>query len=129
MDGEKKKEGVSVKELEAFTKKHRFEVFFCLSFVFACFFSFVFFGPGWGIVFASIGGILGTLLPGKIEHFAKKTYHFIFKQEQTTQMVLGIVTLIISIFLPPLIFLIMGLHGGKSMYHLAMEICSQSKPQ
>lgn len=31
MDGNKIKEGVSVKEIENFAKKHRFEVFFLLS--------------------------------------------------------------------------------------------------
>ena len=33
MDEEKKKEGVSVKELEGYAKKNRFEIFFCILFV------------------------------------------------------------------------------------------------
>lgn len=124
---DKFKEGVSVKEIENFTKKHRFEVFFCLVFVFACFFSWAFFGTGWSIVLASIGAILGVLMPGKIEFLGKRTFHFIFKQEQTTQIILGVVSLVLSIFLPPLIFLLIGMHGGKSLYHQAMEIYSQHK--
>jgi len=49
MDG--KKEGVSVKEIEEFAKKHRFEVFFCLMFLFACVFGLVgMFRPGWSIL-------------------------------------------------------------------------------
>jgi hypothetical protein len=39
MDGNKK--GVSVKEIEEFTKKHRYEVFFCALFVLTCIFSLV----------------------------------------------------------------------------------------
>jgi len=127
MDGNKLKEGVSVKELEDFAKKHRFEVFFCLAFVFACIFSSTFFSQWWSIIAISVGGVVGVLTPGKIEHFAKSVFHFIFKQEQVTQLILGIVGLLISILLSPFIFLLMGLHAGKSMYHMAMELFSQHK--
>lgn len=122
MEPNKLKEGVSVKEIEAFAKKHRFEVFFCLAFIFACFFSFVFFGPGWSIFLAGIGGILGVIMPARIEHLTKKISQFIFKQEKTTQIVLGVVGLVISIILPPIIFLLLGLHGGKSMHHQVMTV-------
>jgi len=129
MNGNKSKEGVSVKEIEAFAKKHRFEVFFCLAFVLACFFTFVLWGPGWSIVAASIGAIIGVLLAGKVTPFSKAVFSFICKQEPTIQLVLGIVGLILAIFLSPLYFLLLGLHGGKDMQHWANEIYNQSKPR
>jgi membrane associated rhomboid family serine protease len=113
-----------VKEIEAFARKHRFEVVFCLSFIFACFFSFVFFGAGAAVLFGAIGGILGVLFPSKIEHFGRTIFNFVFKQEQTTQIVLAVVWVVLSIFLPPLVFLFLGLHGGKSIQHMAMELYS-----
>ncbi len=121
MDKNKLKEGLSVKEIEEFTKKHRFEVFWCIALVFACFFSFFIFSPGWGIFFASIGGILGITLADKIENLARSVFGFIAKQEQTIQIVIGVAFLIVSIFLSPLIFLLLGMHGGKSIYRLLME--------
>jgi hypothetical protein len=124
MDANKPKEGVSVREIEDFTKKHRFEVFFCLSFILACFFNFVFFGTGWGIIFAAVGGVLGVVSSAKVELFMKKGYHFVFKQEQITQLVLGVVWLILSVFLPPLIWFVVGLNAGKCMHHQAMELFS-----
>jgi hypothetical protein len=127
MDGGKFKEGMSVKEISSFTKKHRLEVFFCVAFLLACFFSFVMFGTGWAIIAASVGAILGVLLSGKVMHLFKTIFHFIFKQEQTTQIILGVFLLIIAIFLPPLYFLILGLSGGKDLFHIAMEISSQHK--
>ncbi len=127
MDTNKMKEGMSVKEMEALAKKHKFEVFFCLSFILACFFSFVMFGTGWAIILAAVGGILGVLMPGKVEFIAKKIYHFIFKQEDTLQLILGIVGLGISVFIPPAIFLVLGAHGGKSIYHLAAEMHAAAK--
>jgi hypothetical protein len=125
MDGNKSKEGVSVKEIEEFTKKHRFEVFFCLAFVLACFFTFVMWGAVWSIAATAAGAIAGVLLSGKVAHFSKVILQFIFKHEQTTQLVLGIVCLILAIFIPPLIFLLIGLHGGKDLHHWAIEISNQ----
>jgi len=125
----KLKEGVTVKELEGFAKKHRFEMFFCALFIFTCFFSFVFFGPGWAVVLGSIGGIIGTLIPAKIESFSKSVFRFVFKQETTTQLILGAVALIIAIFLPPLIFLLVGLHAGKHMHQTAIDTFAQFKKE
>jgi hypothetical protein len=122
------KEGVSVKEIEAFAKKHRFEVFFCLAFILACFFTFVLWGPGWSVVGAAIGGILGVLLSSKLAPVSKSAFSFIFKQEPTIQLVLGIVGLILAIFIPPLYFLILGLHGGKDLQQWANDIYNQNKP-
>jgi H+/Cl- antiporter ClcA len=122
------KEGVSVKDIESFAKQHKFELFFCLMFILAAAFSFFsFFRAGWSIVLAAIGGVIGVLVPARIELFGKKLFQFVFKQEQMVQLVLGVVGLILSIFLPQLIFLLLGLHGGKHLYHLALEINSQSK--
>ncbi len=128
MSGNKLKEGVSVKEIESFTKKHRFEVFFCLIFILACFFSFVMWGPWWTIIAATTGGVLGVLMPEKIDRLCRKIFQFVFKQEQTIQLVLGITGLILAIFIPPLIFVLLGLHGGKDLHKIAMDFESQSKP-
>ncbi len=127
MDGQKSKEGVSVKEIEQFTKKHRFEVFFCLVFILAGVFSFVMWGPGWSVMAAAIGAVVGILLSGKVAHFSKMIFQFIFKHEQTTQLVLGIIFLILAIFIPPFFFLILGLHGGKDLHHWAIEIYNQKQ--
>jgi hypothetical protein len=127
MDSNKLKEGVSVREIEDFTKKHRFEVFFCLVFLFACIFSTTFFSHWWSVIGVSAGGIIGTLLSGKAEHFSKKIFQFVFRQDRVTQIVLGVAGVLLAIFLSPLVFLLIGLHAGKSMYHMAMEISSASQ--
>ncbi len=121
-----KKEGVSVKDIEEFTRKHRFEVFFCAIFVLACIFSFYsFFKAGWSILLVTVGGVLSILLPVKIDGVLKKLMQFVFKQEKTIQLVLGVVGLIVAVFLPPLIFLLMGLFGGRYMYQQAMDSSSK----
>jgi hypothetical protein len=125
VDENKPKEGISVREIEEFTKKHRFEVFFCLAFVLACFFTFVMWGPGWSIIATAIGAVIGILLSEKVTQLSKGVFQFVFKHEQTTQLVLGIVFLVLAIFIPPLYFLILGLHGGKDMHYWAVESYNQ----
>lgn len=125
MDGNKPKEGVSVREIEEFTKKHRFEVFFCLAFILACFFTFVMWGPEWSIVAATIGAVIGILLHARVANFSKSAFQFVFKQEKTTQLILGIVFLILAIFIPPLYFLLLGLHGGKDIHRNAIDNSNQ----
>lgn len=120
MDKNNPKEGVSVREIEEFTKKHRFEVFFCLAFILACFFSFMW-GPWWSIFAAGIGAVIGILLSDKVSKFSKSIFQFVFKHEQTTQLVLGVVFLILAIFLAPLYFLILGVHGGKDLHNFAKD--------
>jgi len=115
-----KKDGFSIKEIEGFTRKHRVEVFFILSFFLALLFGYVFFRK-WTLPLTGIGGILGILIPAQIESFTKKIYRLIFSQELPTQLIIAGGLLAVSIFLPFLIFLLLGLHGGKSMYYLALN--------
>jgi hypothetical protein len=127
MDKNQPKEGVSVREIEEFTKKHRFEVFFCLAFILACLFTFAMWGPGWSVVGATVGAVLGILLETKVGNASKAIFTFIFRQERTTQLVLGIVFLVLAIFIPPLYFLLLGIHGGKDLHRVAVELYNQKR--
>ena len=125
MDENKSKEGVSVKEIETFARQHRFEFFFCLAFALAFLFALIMYSCAWSIGASALGGILGVLFSRKVAYFSKAVLNFLFRQERPTQFVLVIVVLILAIFLPPLIFLLLGLHGGKDLYHLARETQAQ----
>jgi len=125
----KKREGVSVKELEGYAKKHRFEIFFCLLFVFASCFSLVFWGRGiFSVFFAGVGGIFGVFFPTKVDHFLHKMYAGLLKQEGTMQIIIAIVALIVAIFIAPIIFLLVGLHAGKGMVLLSKEATTKETP-
>jgi hypothetical protein len=120
------KKGVSVKEIEEFTKKHRYEVFFCILFLLACIFGIVgYFRAAWNIFCVMAGGILGVIFPHKVESFLGKIFGFIFKQDKTIQIVLGAVALILAIFIPFIIFLVVGLIGGRTMHLMAMDFSSK----
>lgn len=117
--GKNLKEGISVQELEKFGQKYYIEIFFVIYFLLATLLTFLFFGAAWSILLGGIGGIVGILLPTQIEKIARAAFRFVFKQEKTTKLILAIVGIILSFFLPPIIFLFLGLVGGFGMYKLA----------
>ncbi len=116
----KPKNGMSVEEIEKFGKKHTAEIFLGLYIVLSTLMTFVFFGAVWSVFLAGLGAILGMLMPEKIEKTGKGIYGFVHKQEKITRIVLGVVGIIVSFFLPPLIFFFLGLNGGCAIlkrYH------------
>lgn len=122
MDKNKIKEGVSVKEIEDFARKYRFEVFFCLLFILACIFGAIgHFRASWSLIVLGAGAVLSIAFPTKVELLLRKAFGFAFKQDATIQIVLGVVSLIISIFVPFVIFFIAGCFGGRAMYQMAID--------
>lgn len=110
------KQGFTVQEIENMAKKYRFEAFFCISFVLAALFSWIWPMAGWSIFLAAIGAIIGMLIPNHIEKWMGWMLGFTCKQEKVTQIIIGVILLILSIILPPLIFVILGLMGGKAIH-------------
>jgi len=121
MDTKKIKEGISVKEIEGFAKKYRFELFFCLSLILSWVFSFVFF-DGWSLLCATIGGLLGMIFSQKVDQLFKKMVVFVRKQEDLTQLILGGAGLILSIFLPFIIYFILGSAAGIMLKQMVPAI-------
>ena len=114
-------EGISIKEIEEYAKKNKFPVAIALGVFLACLFSIFLAMTKLSIVVLTLGALTGIFIPGKIAYIAKKFYNFVGKQEKTTQIVVGVVFLVIAIFFPPAIFAVLGLHAGKDMRHLMME--------
>lgn len=124
MNDKNKKEGVSVKEIEGYVKSNRYEVFFVALFVLATLFTLVFWGAKISIFLAGIGAIVGTLLSAQVDQFSHKMGAAVFSKEATTQLLIGLVCLIVAIFLAPVIFLVLGLHAGKGMVKMAKKSSS-----
>lgn len=118
-ENKERKEGMSVKELEGFAKKHRMEVFFCLFFFLAGIFGLFLWNPVWSVILGAVGAIIGSLIPEKIASIARSTWQFVFRQDRTTQIIIAVVALVLAIFISPLVFLLIGLHGGRSIANAA----------
>ena len=133
---EKLKEGVSVHEIEQFARKHTTEVFTVLALLIGAISStFHFFtGPGLTIMLAAIGAVLGIFFPAPVERGLKQLYSFTYKQEKTTQLVLGAVKIVIAIFVPFILFGVIGLLAGTSYHYYTRhaqitEVNKPTKPQ
>lgn len=115
MEQNEKKDGMSVRQIEGYAKKHRFEIFFCLLYIFASLFTLIFWGATISVFLTGLGGILGALFPDKVSMSSKKVTSFISKHDKTTQVIIGIAVLAVAIFAAPLIFLLTGLQGGRGL--------------
>lgn len=116
--GDKLKEGVSVEEIEHFARKYTAEVFLALAVVIASISStFDFFtGPGWSLLLGGLGAVVSIIFPEQIARMFDKFYSFTNKQEKSTQIIIGVVRLIVAIFVPFIIFAEIGCLAGIS-YH------------
>ncbi|PIS01846.1 MAG: hypothetical protein COT84_00020 [Chlamydiae bacterium CG10_big_fil_rev_8_21_14_0_10_35_9] len=115
---EKPKEGMSFKELEDFGKKYTNEIFAALAVLIATISSLFdfFIGAGLSILFAGIGAIVAVIFPEQIDKALGKFYGMIKKQEKATQIIIGIVKVVVALFVPFVLFALMGLIAGSSRH-------------
>ncbi len=129
---DKIKEGVSVQEVEDFARKYTTEVFSVLAIVIGSISSMYdfFTGPKLTIVFIAIGVVLGIFFPAPVEKGLKQFYSFSYKQEKTTQMILGLVKVVVGLFIPFVLFGFMGLLAGTSYHYYTRhaQIMSENRP-
>ncbi len=118
---EKFKEGVSVEELEKFARKYTSEVFLIVAIIIAAISSaFGFFtGPSWSIFFAAICAIISIAIPTKIEPMMKKIVSIAYKKEKSTEIVVGVIRLVIAIFIPFILFAELGFLAGLAFHNIA----------
>jgi len=130
---EKLKGGVSVKEIEEFTRKYTTEVFSILAIIIAAVSSMwdFFTGPKLTIFFTALGCVIAILFPAPIERGLKQLYNFTFKQEKTTQLIIGAVKIVVAIFIPFLFFGVLGLLAGSSYHYYVRQsqILAQNQPK
>lgn len=129
---DKIKEGVSVQEVEEFAHKYTAEVFSVLTILVASISSMYdfFTGPKMTIAFAAIGMIMGIFFPAAAEKGLKQLYSFTSKQEKMTQMILGLVKIVVALFIPFVVFGFVGLLAGTSyhFYTRHAQIMSENRP-
>lgn len=130
---DKIKEGVSVQEVEDFARKYTTEVFSVLAIVIGSISSMYdfFTGPKMTIAFLAIGVILGVFFPAPVEKGLKQFFSFSYKQEKMTQMILGLVKIVVALFIPFILFGFIGLLAGTSYHYYTRhaQIMSENRPQ
>jgi len=115
---DKIKEGVSVQDLESYAKKYSTEVFLIIAVVLAVIFSIFnwsFTGSNWGIFLAGIGALCGLLISGPVQPLLEKGLGFTQKKDKTTQIMVGVIRILVAIIIPALIFGMFGLVAGVTL--------------
>lgn len=115
-DQEKKpRGGFTVGEIEGKVRKYGLEIALCVVFILTAIFALIW-GGGmvlWSILLSMIFAIIGVLVPKSMHKITTHALRFIYR-ERITSIVIAVVAVLISIFLPPIIFAIVGLIAGKS---------------
>jgi hypothetical protein len=129
---DKIKDGVSVQDVEDFARKYTTELFFVVAVLIGGISSMYdfFTGPYLTLFVAALGVMTGVFFPNPTENFLKKFYNFTFMQEKATQMIFGAVYIILGLFLPFVIFALVGILAGTSYHYYTRnaQIMSQNKP-
>lgn len=130
---DKIKEGISVNEIEGFANKHTTEAFSMIALIIAAISSsFDFFtGPRFALLFLVIGTLVSIIFPLQIERGLKQFYAFTFKQEKMTEIIFGIVKIVVALFIPFLYFGFVGLLAGASYHYFIRhgQIAKANEPK
>ncbi|MCH9621184.1 MAG: hypothetical protein S4CHLAM20_06010 [Chlamydiia bacterium] len=110
------RKGFTVSELEGTAKKYASEIGLSAIFVVTAIFTLIWGGAMmvWSVLLCMILGIVGTLVPDSMTIWMSKAFDFIYK-EKVMLIVVGIVMLVIGIFIPVLIFALIGLIAGGTL--------------
>jgi hypothetical protein len=125
MDNEQKpRNGFTVSELENKVKKYGVEICLCTVFVLTAIFTLVWGGAMilWSILLCMILGIIGALFPKHVKKILYTGMELACK-EKVSSIATAIVAILLSIFLPLVIFALVGLIAGKS---IALHVCNCS---
>ena len=103
-------------EIEGKFKKYSIEIILCVIYILTAIFALVWGGAMivWSILLSMIFAIIGSLLPQSMHKVVNQAHKFIHR-EQITSIIIGIIFILVSIFLPAIIFAIIGLMAGKTL--------------
>jgi hypothetical protein len=127
MADDKKFNGFTVSELESRVKKYGLEICMCAVFILTAIFTLAWGGSMllWSILLSMIFGIIGAIFPKPVKKTFHSTLEFIYK-EKVTCIAAAVISILASIFLPVVIFALVGLIAGKSIALHASACCSEN---
>lgn len=119
--------GHSVKQIEEYAIKHKYEVVFGITFILMTIFAITLNVKNWYIILTGIGAIVGTLLPVKVDKAIGKSLQFMFGMDKVLQIVFAIILFILAIFISPLMGLILGVMAGKACLIDSSKVVEKKK--
>ncbi len=116
--------GFTVSELEIKAKKYGLEICLCAMFLLTAIFTLAWGGAMllWSILLSMLFGIVGVIFPKHVKKIMHSGMEFIYK-EKVTSITFAVIGILVSIFLPVIIFALVGAVAGKT---IAMHACACS---
>lgn len=107
--------GFKMGELEGKLKRFGLEIALCAIFILTAIFTLVWSGGMllWSVILSMIFAIVGVLTPRAMDKAITAGLEFVYK-EKITSIVMAVVGVLISIFVPAVIFALIGLLAGTS---------------
>jgi ABC-type multidrug transport system fused ATPase/permease subunit len=111
-----KKTGFTVSELEGTAKKYASEIGLGVIFAMTAIFTLIWGGAMmvWSVILSMILAIIGALVPGSMMAGISKALDYVYR-ERVMLIITGVVLLVVAIFIPVLIFALVGLIAGGSL--------------
>ncbi len=127
-ESKKNKKGFTVSELEGTAKRFASEIGLAVIFLVTGVFTLIWGGAMmvWSIILCMIFGIVGALISCSMMGWISKALDFIYK-DKIILIVIGVVMVIIGIFVPVLIFALVGLVAGGSLSYSMKKKASADK--
>lgn len=127
---QKGKGGFTVGEIEGKVRKYGLEIALCVVFILTAIFALVWGGAMllWSILLGMIFAIIGVLVPNSMHKVTTHALKFTSK-EKVTGIIMAVIACLLAIFLPPIIFAVVGLVAGKSFSFDAHEHFGGSAPE
>lgn len=119
--------GHSVKQIENYAIKHKYEVVFGITFILMTIFSIALDVKNWVIILIGVGAIVGVLLPIKVDNAIAKSLQFMFGADKILQIVFAIILFVLAVFVSPLIGFIVGVMAGKACLIDSSKIVEKEK--
>lgn len=122
----KKAGGFTVGDIEGKMKKYGLEITLCTMFILTAVFTLIWGGAMavWSILLCMIFAIIGVLIPRSTHKISTHSLKFVYR-EKVTSIIVAVAGILISIFIPAIIFAIIGLIAGKTFSKDAeMEVAS-----
>lgn len=114
-ENEPKKGGFTVGEIEGKMRKYGLEISLCVMFVLTAIFLNIWGGSMlfWAILLSMLCAIVGVLVPKAVHKAMSQALRFVYR-EKVTSIVVVVVGILLSIFLPIVTLGIVGLFAGKA---------------
>lgn len=113
-------------EIEEMTRAYQVSIAWSVVVILACIFTLAWGHYAWSIILWTITTVVGLFFNKGVEKITEGVHKFLHKQEMITKIALFCLGIIISIFLAPAIFALLGFGSGTALVYGCCGECNHA---